>query len=383
LKICLFALSNFLDVQGSTEPYYVYRHLKSRHEVIAVVPSSGERASPNQEITFIRKVKGLPTFMSYNLLLIPSLVVGPFKDAHVIYTYKGAITPVLALKFLMGKKWVCDFRTSPLAQELEFKKLQGTLTLGRRIAYSLARWFYKFTLPKCDLIVTLSQEIQEELIQEYGVPAEKIFTLPLGVDLSLFSPKGLRPSIQESGLRLVYSGAIAPQRGLDTALQALRLLKNSVPTRLVIIGRGPKATIRYLQGFAQDLGVDKLIEWKGFIPHDRVPEVLDTCHIGLSPLPRLKAYEVSSPAKVVEYLAMGLAVVATDIRAHRKVIHHEENGLLVPPGDPKALAQALERLYNDPGLLSQIASRARESAKPYSWDALIEGLERRLRGLAH
>lgn len=382
MKICIFSLSNFFDVQGSTEPYYVYRYLEATHHVTAVVPGPKTDASPDKDIVYIKTIKGLPTFISFNILLIPRLLFSAFRRTHIVYTYKGVITPVLFLKFLLRKKWVCDFRTSPLAQELEFKKLHGTLTLGRRIAYSLGRWFYKCTLPRCELVVTLSQEIRDELAQDYGVPAEKIFILPLGVDLALFSPKEARPSIRETGLRLVYSGAIAPQRGLDTVFRALSILRNRVPIKLLILGRGLEEVVKRLRGLAQELDVDGLIEWKGFVPHERVPEILNTCHVGLSPLPRLRAYEVSSPAKVVEYLAMGLPVVATDIRAHRKVIRHEENGLLVPPDDPKALALALERLYDDPELLSRMASRARESAKPYSWDALLEGLERRIRELA-
>lgn len=381
MRLGVFSLSDLSEVQGATEPYYVYRYLRARHQAIAVVAGS-RRNRIDQDILFIKKIRGFPTFLSYNLLVIPRLASSPVGRAHVVYTYKGIITPVLFFKFLLRKKWVCDFQTSPLAQELEFKTLQGKLTYGRRLAYSLARWFYKLALPKCDLVVTLSQEIRDELVNDYGVSEEKIFILPLGVDLNLFSPKQkARPSVQETGLRLVYSGAIAPQRGLDTVIQSLSLLRDRVPVKFIVLGRGPEEEVKRLRRLAQELGVDELIEWKGFVPHEQVPEILNTCHVGLSPLPRLRAYEVSSPAKVVEYLAMGLPVVATDIRAHRKVIRHEENGLLVPPDDPKALAQALARLYDDQELLSRMASGARESAKPYNWDTLLEGLERRIRKL--
>ena len=380
MKISLFALSDFFKVQGATEPYYVWQYLFQRHKVIAFLPGQ-DRKRAETGVYRVWRLKGLPTFVSYNLFVLPRLFCRECLRTQIVYTYKGIVTPVLLLVFLFGKRWVCDFQTSPLNQEIEFRKLKGSLSPFRRLAYRLGRLFYRLTLRRCDLVVAISEEVKQELIEEYGVPEEKVHLQPLGVDLDLFSPQE-EPPDPKKGLRLVYIGAIARQRGLDTVIQALALLKEQgIPAELVIVGQGMQDDIRRLQDLAKDKDVAERVLWQGYVPHRRIPRILETCHIALSPLPPLRAYEVSSPAKVFEYLAMKKVVIATDILAHRKIIRHGENGLLVPPGDPEALAQAIASVYHDEALRRRLAENARESVKPYEWKQMLGVLERRLREL--
>ncbi len=380
IKTALFSLANFLEVQGATEPYYVFRHLHDKHDVSAFLPcrpNNGENRARG-----VKKIPGLPVFVSYNICVLPLLLKKDVSASDIVYTYKGVITPVLVLKFLLGKKWVCDFRTSPVAQEIEFKRANNKFSLFRRFAYFFARVLYRFTLPYCDLVVTISDATRQELIEEYGVSSGRVMVLPLGVAPDLFAPEKGKPEIQDTGLRVVYSGAIAQQRGLDTVIRALPYLKNSIPVKLVIIGRGSDDAITGLKKLSRELDVEELVEWAGFIPHEEVPGFLNSCHVAVSPLPPLRAYEVSSPAKVVEYLATGLPVVATDILAHRRVINHGENGLLVLPQDPEAMASAIERLFYDDHLRLRIGENARQTAMRYSWEMLLSDLERRLVTLA-
>jgi glycosyltransferase involved in cell wall biosynthesis len=287
---------------------------------------------------------------------------------------------VFLLKFIFGKKWVCDFRTSPIAQEVEFRRFKGTLSWGRRLIYRVARLFYRISLKYCDLVVAISDEIRQELVEDYKVPMENVYVQPLGVDLELFKPAHLADEI-DGELRLVYIGAIAPQRGLDTVLRAVNLLKGRVPLRLILVGGGEQVSIQNLKILAERLGVSEQVDWVGYIPHDQIPRVLDTCHVALSPLPALQAYQVSSPAKVVEYLAMGKIVIATDIRAHQKLITDGENGLLIPSEDPASLAVAIERIYSDRELRHRLTKNARQSVHAYGWDEMLPKLEERIQAL--
>ncbi|MEM3433200.1 MAG: glycosyltransferase, partial [Candidatus Methanomethyliaceae archaeon] len=97
-----------------------------------------------------------------------------------------------------------------------------------------------------------------------------------------------------------------------------------------------------------------------------------------SPLPRLRAYEVSFPAKLVEYLAAGKAVVASDITAHQRIICHEWNGMLFPPGDDTALSSAIKQLYYSRQLRVTLSKNARKTAEAYGWNEILEQLEEKL-----
>jgi glycosyltransferase involved in cell wall biosynthesis len=83
----------------------------------------------------------------------------------------------------------------------------------------------------------------------------------------------------------------------------------------------------------------------------------------------------TSPLKLFEYLAMGRAIVASDLPAIREILVHEESALLVPAGNSAALAAAIERLAADPALAARLAAGARALAPRFTWDARAARLE--------
>jgi glycosyltransferase involved in cell wall biosynthesis len=83
----------------------------------------------------------------------------------------------------------------------------------------------------------------------------------------------------------------------------------------------------------------------------------------------------TSPLKLFEYLMMGRPIVASDLPALREVLTHEETALLVPAGDPTALAGAVTRLMDDPALAASLAARARALAPAFTWSARAARLE--------
>jgi glycosyltransferase involved in cell wall biosynthesis len=80
------------------------------------------------------------------------------------------------------------------------------------------------------------------------------------------------------------------------------------------------------------------------------------------------ARHFTSPLKLFEAMASGRPIVASDLPSIREVLKHGDNALLVPPGDAKALAAAIQRLANEPETGARIAARAREEVHRYSWD---------------
>ena len=85
--------------------------------------------------------------------------------------------------------------------------------------------------------------------------------------------------------------------------------------------------------------------------------------------------QFTSPLKLFEYMAAGRPIVASDLPSIREVLQHEADALLVTPGDPAAMAAAIERLITNPSLSARLAAAALAAAPAYSWDRRAERLE--------
>ena len=101
---------------------------------------------------------------------------------------------------------------------------------------------------------------------------------------------------------------------------------------------------------AAALGLAHAVQFTGRVPHGDVPSLLSAADIAVAPYPGLEQDLWFSPLKVFEYMATGLAIVATDVGQIRQVLRQDTSGLLVPPGDAASMAAALQRLLADDDL---------------------------------
>ena len=148
----------------------------------------------------------------------------------------------------------------------------------------------------------------------------------------------------------VYLGDVTLERGADVAVEAC--VRAQVPMRL--IGRTTAALQALLRGSwvsAETLTID------GMLPNQEAIQSLTTCSVGLAPLRDLPNYRYSQPTKVLEYLAMGLPVVASDLPGTRQLVEGLDAVSLVSPGDPVALAAAVRESRT-----SEMMERARSQA---------------------
>jgi glycosyltransferase involved in cell wall biosynthesis len=113
------------------------------------------------------------------------------------------------------------------------------------------------------------------------------------------------------------------------------------------------------------------VQWHGFVPNDRIGELLVGASVGLSLLSDDPNYRVSMPSKVVEYLAHGVPVVATPLPAVAALLEEEGGGLLVPFDDIEATVRAVRRVLDEPGLRERLAAEGRVAASQRTWE--VEG----------
>lgn len=178
--------------------------------------------------------------------------------------------------------------------------------------------------------------------------------LPHGVDLARFHPS---QELFERPLALLAVGRLVPKKGFDVLVDAAARLE--FPFRLRIVGDGPER--RTLAARIASAGLDGRVTLEDPLTHDELPETYASAHVVVVPSVRDAAGDRDGlPNVVLEALACGRTVVASDIAAIGTAVRHDETGLLVPPGDAQALAEAIGRAASSAALRSRLASAGRE-----------------------
>ncbi|MDE5656414.1 MAG: glycosyltransferase family 4 protein [Muribaculaceae bacterium] len=151
---------------------------------------------------------------------------------------------------------------------------------------------------------------------------------------------------------ILYIGRLSPEKGAHILVQALGKLTD-LEWRARICGQGEGKYVMPMLRLCRTLGIDKRVEWPGHISD--VSEEIAAAQIGVVPTTAAEAFGLS----IIEMMRQGLPVVTTDNGAQPEIITHGTDGLMVPPADADALAEALRRLISPPGLRPNIGMDAR------------------------
>jgi glycosyltransferase involved in cell wall biosynthesis len=215
-------------------------------------------------------------------------------------------------------------------------------------------------------VVTTTAGIRDTFAQSYG-ERHGVHVVANGCDLAEGTPF---PALPPPGgvPRVVYAGQLYPWKGVDVLVEAMARVPGS---RLVILGglEGERDLAR-VRALVESRGMAARTEMPGLVPQSRVADELGRATVVAVPFLHTAMTERhTSPLKAFEAMAAGRAIVASDLPSTREVLRDGETALLVPPGDPSALAEALSRLLEDPALAQRLARAAFAEAPRYSWDA--------------
>jgi glycogen synthase len=269
----------------------------------------------------------------------------------VVHAHQGEDVATLLLARLAARRHRC-----PLVVTLHCSV--GHTLRGRgaraRLLHRVGGRVERATLRAADAVVVLTDR-SAAAVRGDGVPAGRVVTIPSGFDPALFARGGPDLFPGAARPRIGYVGRLAPQKRADVLLAAFGRM--TVPAHLVVVG-----DVHALAAASRAAG---RITLAGFVAHTAVPGVLASLDVLVLP----SAYEEMGSV-LVEAMATGLPVVASDVGGIPAVVRHGETGLLVPPGDVGALAAALDRLAGEPALRARLAAGARERARDYAWPVL-------------
>jgi PEP-CTERM/exosortase A-associated glycosyltransferase len=225
------------------------------------------------------------------------------------------------------------------------------------LKYRLTRMLENHVVRAADAVVTICEGLRQDLASR-GTPADKITVMPNGVDLELFgTPLPRDPALaRELGFGgldgpcpvIGFIGSFYDYEGLDVLIEAMPALVARQPeARLLLVGGGPREEALRAQAAASPAAA--AIRFVGRVPHHEVDRYYALCDVMAYPRKKSRLTDLVTPLKPLEAMAQGKLVAASDVGGHRELVRHGETGVLFPPDDPAACADALARLLEERG----------------------------------
>jgi glycosyltransferase involved in cell wall biosynthesis len=215
-----------------------------------------------------------------------------------------------------------------------------------------------------DRIVVHMQRGVEHL-ERFGVERERVARIPHGTfDAPVAS--AIRPP---QGRTLLFFGLIRQHKGLETLVRALP----GIPDARLVVAGDPLDPVEPLRALAGELGVGDRIEWRlGYLPEAEVEALMREATVAVFPYRSTAA----ASGALATALGHGRPAVVTDVGALGETVREFEAGLVVPPEDPDALAEACRTLLGDASLLERAFRGTEAARRGLSWDAIAEAHER-------
>ena len=279
---------------------------------------------------------------------------------HEVRAFDGLIAAYIKWKYKI-----------PLVLELSnplehWEEIRLHFPKQRFLLYFVAKtdeFISKRILPKADLVLPISKWLQQDLIENKGIPAARSLPLPEGVDSKDFLNRDGKHITERYNLLgsqvIIYEGEMNHGRGLDILIDAFsKVVKQRPGTKLLMVGNGNDR--ENLESLALQLGIDQDVVFTGYVLQSEIPDYIAAADIGVSPIPPITFYKFSSPIKVVEYMASAKPVVANEeIPDHNEVLSQSDGGILVS-FDPEAFADAIINLLDNPGEAVEMGRKGRE-----------------------
>jgi glycosyltransferase involved in cell wall biosynthesis len=209
-------------------------------------------------------------------------------------------------------------------------------------------------------VVTLSESSRRELVEELGLPADRVRVVPPGID-ARFRPGGSKSA---HPLVVAVSRLMAPKRFDVVIRAAVRVRERCPDLELVIVGKGEER--EHLARLVHDLGADEWIRFAGYLSDDELVALYQRAWV-LTNASIAEGWGMS----ITEAAACGTPAVVSDIAGHRDAVETGKSGILA--GDERALADGIQSVLLDEGLRRRLSSGALTRAASLTWEATAIG----------
>lgn len=293
------------------------------------------------------------------------------NQSTVTFTYDRRL-PSLVKDFLSSESFDITHTNGPLGWNLPYWVLHfsrainvatfHTSFIGFNF-YKLAKFAFKGELEKrIDGAIVPSRAALHTIAPHFSLYYR---TIPCGVDTERFNP-GIEPLTKlPEGIRILFVGRLDPRKGLDRLISAFTIIKQKIPSSLlIVVGKGNIEAYRMMLPH----NIKKSVIFEGYVEPDELPRYYASCDVYVSPAIGGETFGIV----LLEAMASGIPVIASDIPGYNEVVKDGENGLLFDPTSPEELARVTIELLEDENLGRKIGERARKYALQFSWDVIAE-----------
>ncbi len=232
---------------------------------------------------------------------------------------------------------------------------------GSILHHTLAR-VAGFLYQNCDHVVVVTPAFKSYLARHWGVPLSRISVVENGVDTRLFSPATAEPSLRkqfggEGKFVVSYIGTLGMAHGLETFLEAARLLQHRAPESLfLLVGEGSEKQRLISLAHSQNLTNLRFVDQQ---PHERIPAYLGASDACLVMLKKAELFKTVLPTKLLEFMSCARPVVLAVDGEARRIMDEAGAGIFVEPQNAAVLAEAILHLAASPALCDELGRNGR------------------------
>lgn len=365
LRVCLVSAAYRPYLSGVSEHVHdLARHLRLQgHEVSILTTryqSDGAEADP-PGVTRLGRALVLPFGAGHFTLPVGLRLSGQVRDfiqkgGFDIVHCHGIFPPEIAY-------WAAVHARAPVVATFH------------SIAFNPGRWFrelfrrlFSELQSRIAIRIAVSQVCRDWTQLWFPGDCRVVFN---GVDTEKFQPGAPAPDVlRGSGPTILFVGRLDRRKGLPVLLNAMPAILRGFPdVRLVVVGPGPLES--HCRQLCRRLGISSAVHFEGPVASDRLPGYYGNCTVYASPAVGRESMGIV----LVEAMACGRAIVASDIAGYNEVVQPDLSGLLVPQNEPMALAAAVMRVLADPGLRSRLERGALERVRDFAWPLVAAQIE--------
>lgn len=364
MHVCMLTDYFLPHMLGGTEKavYEIARRLVRRGHRITVLTLDVHGYEPHSEIEGI-DIYRLPA-VSVTKLVGAQLTISPFsliRASRIIRAVRPDIVHAHNLYFSLTAIAPTIKRLSrlPLLTTLHLPKMRYNKTLLDIAIQIYQNTIGRLIIGSSDKLIAVSESVMMHAIKDLKASSSKVIRIPNGVDTSAYLPGNQR----HKNAIITYTGRLIRNKGPQHLIQASPdILKAHPEAQIYIVGEGPLKDKLMRQVTSQKL--EDNIHFLGNIS-DILP-ILQATTIFVRP-----SLTEGMSLAILEAMACGLPVVASNIEGNAEIIDNGKTGCLVPPTDSKALAETIEFLLSYPKMASEIGENARKKAeKFYDWERI-------------
>lgn len=362
----------------------VLRHLAKRgHEVFLIAVHSKESLR-KAEITDVNVISIPLRYLAYFSNVIFVLLLFFFLPFYFLYLKPDlviiepeptilSLAPTLLFPRSKRPKIILDIRST-----LYFGGIGGSREYITASFFNIAIYIAKKLF---DGITTITPLMRKEICDKFHISPKHVGVWTDGVSATLFKPESYDGIEMRKRLGLndkfviFYHGTFGKKRGIIEIIQSIQILKSKYHD-LVLFLLGNGWALPLMKNLIQKSGIQDRVIIHDTVSYVDVPKYIAICDLGIVALPDLPQWRRQCPLKLLEYLAMKKAVIATDIPANREVMGRSKCGIYTSSADPMEIAKAITYAYNNKEKLNKWGSYGRPIVEErYNWRKVAEDLE--------